>query len=478
MKRDLPFSRWRLRPEPGEPSYSYFARLVADEGHGSMKIYATEIGTNGRNFVPEEMLHVLQQLPLTAEEHERLRMATPLTVDGFHNVGNERLRPKQLSFRTRRFCPHCLADKPYHRIQWDIVAASHCSIHGNRLVSEVGGKPLKWWWPHFDVSPGGDSLIDRSSPKPDRPLPFHEMLRLRLELGQREDGPTSAYDLCDLIEPSWFYCRFVRDGRPVHPKDSPDPDMEGGFALVAASHDERVTWFSTWYETMVPPEVRCRGLHASGLTFLPRNVVSRNVNPLWGELELAQYEGFARVGTIGRKFTNYAPAKSGRTMLEAAAELEVPVKGLRAFIKATDLLPEARWNRDAHSIDQETFYRLKAMIDDLITLPETKDITGISGTEFRRLAKAGYVREFLQMPIGGKMGPRYLASEVLGLVERFRSMTNKTPTSKDKALLTYSRSEMLNMGNVLVAIMKGDVKPSASDSSKRGLLALFFSSKS
>jgi len=76
--------------------------------------------------------------PLTEEEHERLRMATPVTFDGCHHVGNERLRPKQLSFRTRRFCPHCLADKPYHRIQWDVVAASHCRTHGNRLVSQVG----------------------------------------------------------------------------------------------------------------------------------------------------------------------------------------------------------------------------------------------------------------------------------------------------------------------------------------------------
>ena len=64
VNRDLPFSQWRLRPEQGEPSYSYFARLVADEGHSSLKIYATGIGINGRNFVPEEMLHVLQQLPV------------------------------------------------------------------------------------------------------------------------------------------------------------------------------------------------------------------------------------------------------------------------------------------------------------------------------------------------------------------------------------------------------------------------------
>lgn len=477
MNRDMPFSRWRLRPELGEPSYSYFARLVADEGHSSVKIYATEIGINGRNIVPAEMLEVLQQLPLTPEEHERLRMATPLTVQGFHHVGNERLRPKQLSFRTRRICPHCLADNPYHRIQWDIVVASHCSIHGNRLVSEVGGKPLKWWWPHFDVSPDGDILIDRSTPKSEKPLPFHEMLRMRLEMGEREDGPTAAYDLCDLIEPSWFYCRFIRDGQPVHPKDSPDPNVEGGFALLSASHEERVTWFSNWYETMVPAEVRCRGLHASGAAFLTRNVVSRDDNPLWEELELAQYEGFARVGTIGRKFTNYAPAKAGRTMLGAAAELGVPVKGLRAFIKANGLLPEAAWNRDAHSIDEATFDKLKSLIDDLITLPQTQEITGISGTEFRRLARAGYIREFLYMPIGGKAGPRYLANEVSELVERCRSMTKERPTPGMQAVLTYSRTRGLKVGEVLLLTVRGLLRPTAIYAERRGFRAILFESK-
>jgi hypothetical protein len=56
-------------------------------------------------------------------------------------------------------------------------------------------------------------------------------------------------------------------------------------------------------------------------------------------------------------------------------------------------LPDAKWNGDAHSIDQATFEKVKALVGDLIGLAETKAITGISPTEFRRLARAGYVRE-------------------------------------------------------------------------------------
>ena len=80
------------------------------------------------------------------------------------------------------------------------------------------------------------------------------------------------------------------------------------------------------------------------------------------------------------------------------------------------------------------------------------------------MAKAGYIREYLQMPIGGKMGSVYLASEVQSLVERFRSMTNAPPTS------TVGR----NLGDVLVPVMKGRVRPSANDPATRGFLALLF----
>ena len=96
------------------------------------------------------------------------------------------------------------------------------------------------------------------------------------------------------------------------------------------------------------------------------------------------------------------------------------------------------------------------MIDDLITLPQTKDITGISNGV--PSIGQGWLHPAVSADaIGGKMGPRYLASEVQGLVERFRSMTNAPATSRDKALLTYSWSGTPNLGDVLVPVMKGRV---------------------
>jgi hypothetical protein len=474
MNRDLPFSRWRLRPHPGEPSYSYFVRLVADEGHGSMKIYATEIGINGRNFVPEVMLDVLQRLPLTAEEHKRLRMATPIDVDGTYQVGNELLRPKQLSFRTRRFCPHCLAEKPYHRIQWDIVVASHCPIHGSRLISEVGGKPLKWWWPHFDVSPTGDNMIDNRPTSSATDLPFHTMLRTRLEFGCREVGPTADMVLFEIVEPAAFFGRFHKDGQLTHPRSNKECDIETGFAIVAMTHDERVEWFRNWCEVVIPAETRRRGFHESmGKGFVDKRHGGRTSNPVWDAIEQARYEGFALVGTFGRKSAKRQAERGDRTLKEAADELGVPVKGLRPFIKQLDLLPEAKWNGDAHSIDQATFSKLRDLIDDLITLPETTAITGIPGWEFRRVVRAGFVQEFSGLRRDGVGGPKYLGNEVSALVTSIRMMTENKPDKGMKTLLGYARQKELTQGEVIKMILAGNLKLAAADNSRTGLRALY-----
>lgn len=55
----------------------------------------------------------------------------------------------------------------YHRIQWDIIIATYCSIHGTRLVDLIGGEKLGWLWQHFDVSPDGETLTDGRSSRKD-----------------------------------------------------------------------------------------------------------------------------------------------------------------------------------------------------------------------------------------------------------------------------------------------------------------------
>lgn len=462
-----PFTRWRLRPYRGEPSYSYFARLVADEGHNSVKVYATEIGLNGRNIVPSEMLDALGRLPLLPEELERLCSATPILMDGVYHVGNERLKPKHLSFGHRRVCPHCLATARYHRIQWDVVAARYCSIHGVELVN----KPrFGWWWPHFDVSPQGDRLINPSEASPSKPLPFHEMLRTRLELGEREQGPLSSTGLSEIITVAQAVGQFAVIGK----RSSKDKscDIDEGYRVLTLPDEQQVEWFKERYEALVPATIRKRGFDASGGPL--RASFDVGADELWEAVEQAQYQGFAQVGMLGRKFVRRQAFRSDRTLKEAAEALGLPPKGLSKFIQRIGLLPNAKWNGDAISIDNETFEMLKAAVDDLITLPQTIEITGIPGHEFRQLIKAGLVAEYGHMPTGGTYGPRYSRMEVSEIVERCRSMTAAEPSSDLKTLLAKAKSLNIKQGELIVLTLSGSCLPVAVDLSRPGFRSLYY----
>ncbi|MBY3433216.1 hypothetical protein HFN89_03340 [Rhizobium laguerreae] len=467
---NLPFARWRLRPQLGEPAYSYFARLVADEGHSSVTVYANEIGLNGRNIVPEEMLSALLRLPLSDTEKGALRAATPILKDDHYHIGNERLRARHISFKSRRYCPNCLAEAPHHRIQWDVVVATHCATHRIPLVAGRMG----WWWPHFDMTPKGENMRRPLAPVGDRNLPFHDLLRIRLELGQREVGPFTSCNLGDIIAPLRHYARYKgTGGNLVDPVQNKHPDIEASFAMMSSSHDERVAWFSEWYTAVVPPETLLRGYFASTAP-ATRHHQGRTGNEIWDGIEQAQYEGFAKVGVLGRMYTGGKMNRRDRNMKEIAAEIGVAVKGIRNLIRTLDILPDRVWDKRAMVIDEATYTKIKGYADDLITLPETIAITGVPAHIFRQLVKMGFAHEVLGMTTGGTWGPRYLATEVRELVDRLRSCVSTGMTAETRTLGGYARRIGVSEGEVLARTLRGELAPAAMDKSRNGLRALYY----
>lgn len=106
----------------------------------------------------------------------------------------------------------------------------------------------------------------------------------------------------------------------------------------------------------------------------------RESSRLWDALEQLQLEGFAQVGTLGRKRTRRNADRNEKTLFETSRELKVPPKPLSKFIRKLGLLPDAKWNGNALSIDQATFQALKEIIYDLITLPQTCEINYMIGS--------------------------------------------------------------------------------------------------
>ncbi|CDN53831.1 Hypothetical protein RG1141_CH14880 [Neorhizobium galegae bv. officinalis bv. officinalis str. HAMBI 1141] len=475
FKLARPFSRWRLKPEIGEPSYGYFAREVSDEGHDSLRVYANEIGLDGRDINPEQLLHSLERLPLDQMFKNRLRNATPMLGERFYSLGHERLRQKQVSFQTRRFCPKCLAEKRFHRVWWDIVNLYACPVHEVYLATEVQGQRLNWSWPHFDHSPKGYPLAKASvRPTEGISLRFHSLVVARLTSGERESGSLASYDLSDIIDAATFFSRWMQSDNPAKLLPPSAADVEYGFLILERDEADLRTQVREWLVANVSDEVRRQGFHASVPGF--SNYWANRPNcRLQANIETVLFEVFAQVGTLSRKFARHRPSERGeRTLLEASRALGLPPKGVSKFVRQLDLLPVAKWNGDALSFDGETFRRLKEAVDDLISSTDTWDIAGLPGHEFRVLIKAGKVQEFLGLPVDGKRGGRVSARAVTSLIQKVTGSVEREPRRGMMTFFSYAKHLGISQGDLALRIVEGSLVADAVDPARPGFRSMYF----
>ncbi|AWM24853.1 TniQ family protein [Sinorhizobium fredii] len=475
FKLARPFSRWRLKPEIGEPSYSYFAREVADEGHDSLRVYANEIGLDGRDINPEQLLHSLERLPLDQTFKDRLRNATPILRDGFYSLGHERLRQKQVSFQFRRFCPKCLGESRFHRIWWDIADLSACPVHEVRLATSVQGSRMNWSWPHFDHSPKGYPLAKMSVTSTEgTSLSLHSLVVSRLTSGERERGPLAGYDLFDIIDGATFFSRWMQCDNPAKFLPPTGVDVEYGFSILELEEVDLRDSVREWLIANVSEEMRRQGFHASvpGFRGYWRIRPDSRLKPY---IETVLFEVFAQVGTLGRKFVRYRPSERGeRTLLEASRELDLPPRGVSKFVQQLGLLPGAKWNGDALSFNDETFRRLKDAVQDLIPSTDTWDIAGLPGHEFRVLVKAGKVKEFHGLPVDGKRGGRVSARAVTSLIQKVTESVQAEPRRGMMTFFSYAKHLGVSQGDLALRILEGNLVADAVDPERPGFRSMYF----
>lgn len=436
-----PFSSWNIAHCDGEPAYGYFARLVANEGHSSLRVYANEIGLKGRNLDPQEMLETIQKLPLKRETLESLKRYTPVLDGALYRIGDQTARQKQMSLTTRRWCRSCLHGSGHHRVWWDFNCYRTCPIHSEGLVERtVRDEIIRWYWPFFDVGPDGIDLAHGATPGSSaKPTGLERFIegRFRSQAGL----PLEGVPLHHVIDACKTLGEFLDD--------------DGYSALLMGEPDLQRRLADRIKET-VPEQKRRQGIHRS-LGNLVYGGPTDETDSLRPWLERQFVAAFALVGRIGRKrFSHEGIERADYTLSEAADELAVPSKALSRFAKrlGIGLTP---W-KDQHSFSKEDLEQLRAKIADLITLPETIPITGIPGHEFRFLERAGYIEShsglFPKSP-----AVRYLKADVVSLVERTLAVETTQPEGDAISLFSYAKRTGMKQGQVLECIFRGTVMP-------------------
>lgn len=429
-----PFSRWDIARGRGEPAYGYFARLVANEGHSSLRVYANEIGINGRNLVPEEMLAAIRRLPLSARTSGDLERWTPIRDGSLYRIGGETARLKQMSMTTRRWCRSCLREARHHRVWWDFTAYRTCPTHREALVGRtVRGGTVRWYWPHFDVGPDGMDLAAGAEPGSSAVATGLERFiegRLTGDAGQ----PLSDVPLHHVLDAVDTLGTFLADD---------------GFVALTMPQDDLRDRLAERIRDTVPEEKRRRGVHGS-LGHLVDGSGSDEPGLLRQWLERRFLEAFAEVGRIGRKrFSHAGIDRRDFTLAEAAAELCVNKKGLSRFAKRLGI-GHTPW-KDAHSFSREDVEALRAKVADLITLQETIPITGIPGHEFRFLERAGFIDSHAGL-IPDNKAVQYLREDVKALVERLLAMASGCDSRDGDSLFSYAKRTEQKQGQILVGI--------------------------
>lgn len=128
----------------GEPAYSLLVRTL--EHNGSRRIGKTidrVIGAREKaasQWDPVEVARVCKADPVAVVH------ATPAVGSKTATVMGQTLSAEHMGIRTRRWCPKCLAEGPYHRVWWDILPVTSCPKHGIKLSAACGceGRSLRW----------------------------------------------------------------------------------------------------------------------------------------------------------------------------------------------------------------------------------------------------------------------------------------------------------------------------------------------
>lgn len=174
---DLPRGEHR----PDEPPHGLMMRLATRHRNPSADKFAESLGIAITDVAAcMEVLAAYEHADAYPEQLECLRSWVPETFDPLDRSGlwrrirGQEVRRDDWSVATRRFCPACLAEEPYHRGWFDLTFMRTCPEHGLPIVDRTwDGSPAGFATASIVTTAAGERL--------DRPAPRIEGRRRSLE---------------------------------------------------------------------------------------------------------------------------------------------------------------------------------------------------------------------------------------------------------------------------------------------------------
>lgn len=463
--RRLPFMRWDIDLKRDESSHGYFARLVALNGDDRVSDFAASADMNLFGLIPEQGLGKLRRLPLSEELHARLEHVTPIRVGTLYRLCGTTVRSYDISMRSPRWCPACIAEEPYRRIWFDLPSIRRCPYHGDLILDrDEDGNPLPWEMVDFSIDREGRP-IGRSGPERNlRHGSFGHYLLGRLGLDDRL--PAILLDKRSLSEviPA---CAAI--GLLDQNADHPDFDIhEAGFTRLRGSQVDLAEYLRTVVRRY--PDARA----------------NTPIKELFGNA----YNGLgAKVGRNMRSFILRA--------MEEAVSAELAFDG--KVIQIRDL-KSARITtqevEDRHGIDAATVATIarylglhrgkkrKPLIEDdvpaildfvenLVDRQTAANHLNISEHAMQALIDAGYVSRFFKLRIGEFVGQRFHVPELDALLAKLDELPLTGDVTHGQPFFVVAKGHQgLQHGDLALQVLRGEAKIAGRKPNVHGFKAL------
>lgn len=160
----LPMPAWPESVFPHEPVYSWLHRAAETNGAYSVKGFYEGFGINGKNPSYDEMIEVVQQLPINGID--QLRSNTPLAHENGFVLGEQVLPARCIIKGKRRVCPICLEESRHARFWFDLLPMVSCPLHKVALIDGLPGDPLNWRFPEIGWTKSGIKIGSQHASSP------------------------------------------------------------------------------------------------------------------------------------------------------------------------------------------------------------------------------------------------------------------------------------------------------------------------
>lgn len=448
--RRMPFMRWDLPFYHDESFHSWFARTVGLNGDETVAHFNMSHDMSSSSLKIEKALELTRRLPLPEQTLSRMERSAPIrTALGFSYCG-QHFRHSDLSFKTPRWCPACIAEQPYRRAWFDILPLTRCPYHDEKLVSRDGqGNEVPWDATDFSCNVDGTALGTSGGKRGLRRGSFGHYVLGRLGFEELLRSPfLDQFQLMDVLPACDALGREVAKGQ-----DDGRPLADLGFELAKDTHAELAEALRTIVR-------KTEGLHEKipirecfGRSYL------RSVQSLGSSMKTAVVRAMEEAITAE---AHAKPTITGRDVRSRRVTAQEVAD--RHSIDASTVAIIARYlglhrGKKRKPLIQDDVMTIVEFVGNLVNRQAAAKHLNISEHAIQALIAEGYVTRFNKLRRGEFLGQRFHIPELDALLVKLDELpqTGNILLSKPFHAFTLAKKG-LQHGELAVKVLKGEVK--------------------